>query len=1286
MISIKTLARYFIHSIGLKIAGLITLLVGIISITIYIMVPKMMENRSIEMTRQKAESISEMTAYSVRAALDFMMIDDIENAFRIARQNKDIAFLVLKNEKGRVVHDYNYQLADSVGYSASKEGLNISEDGQILFISTPITLYNRNIGELIVGLSLEEMREDIHSFKLTMIIVSFLIVVFGIASALFISRFVTKPLNRVVKTFDMISRGDLTRRAEVLSKDELGHLAESFNIMVESLEFTMSQLENANKSLHNEIGERKKAELELRKLNQAIIQSPVSIIITNVNKIIEYVNPKFSSITGIQPEEIIGTKSDFLIRAESDPHSYNDLWNTLISGNEWRGEFQNIKKNGELIWEIASISPIRDPKGNITHFITVREDITQRKKLEESSSKYAFIVNTTRDLMSLVNRDFEYEAVNKTFCSVLNLSREQIIGKRVKDIWGSRSFYPEMKNLIEKSFEGEENKTYFIASFDKAGSRHLELHFYPYYNQENKISHCSVVAKDVTEQKNTEIILKESEGRYRELVSRLPDMVVVQQMGKVLYVNSVVRDVLGFKEEEVIGENVINFIAEEYREKVLDILQRRSKGEDISGYEVEILAKDGSKRFVEIRSANIVYDHKPATLNVVINITDRKRFELELRKINEQLEMRIAERTSELLKTVELLKKEVDERKVAEESLRDSEERFRALAEYSNDVIMRFDKELRHLYVNQAVEKVMGRKAKDFMGHTHKELRFSSEIIEIWTKAIRKVFETKEPERVEFQTDEKKWIDLMLSPEFSQSNEVKTVLTSARDITELKQKEIELTSAKERALEASRLKSEFLANMSHEIRTPMNAIIGFTDVLTSYITDKKQRHYLNSIKTAGKSLLTLINDILDLSKIEAGKMELLYEPVNPYTFIKEIQNIFSVRISEKDLDFIINVEPDIPESLLLDEVRLRQVLFNLIGNAVKFTDRGSIKLTLKNRIKNREKSLLDLILSVEDTGSGIAEDSLKLIFEAFQQERNAQKSGGTGLGLAITKRLVEMMGGEISVSSQVGKGSCFDIILYNVSAATTRVRKDKSDEFRPEKIKFKTCKVLIVDDIKVNRDLLKEFFRESNINLAEAENGKEAIKTAGEFHPDLILMDIRMPVMDGYEAVLELKKSADLKHIPVIAVTASAMKEDRQKIDDHGFEGYLMKPVHMEELVKEMIKFLDYYHIDEEDDNIGGVEEDDSSSIKLNKEEVREMMAELDKLKPLWEKANKSHFINDVLHVAKEIRITGEKYNCEIVSNYGAGLEFSAGNFDIEKMTVSLASWPEIIRKLESHV
>jgi len=394
---------------------------------------------------------------------------------------------------------------------------------------------------------------------------------------------------------------------------------------------------------------------------------------------------------------------------------------------------------------------------------------------------------------------------------------------------------------------------------------------------------------------------------------------------------------------------------------------------------------------------------------------------------------------------------------------------------------------------------------------------------------------------------------------------------------EQQSKTMRLEIDKEAAEAANKAKSEFLANMSHEIRTPMNAILGFSEIMKTKISDPKLSHYLESIYTSGQSPLSLINDILDLSKVEAGKMKLEHTAVSPQRLFNEMQTVFSQKIKEKELKLIIDIPPELPRTLLLDEIRLRQILLNLIGNAVKFTDKGHIRLSVTYRYPDGVQcSTLDFIFSVEDTGTGIPEDQCESVFEAFSQVKGQKfsKFGGTGLGLAITRRLIEMMEGEITVSSELGKGTVFNIIIKEVEVASADAlaggQKNQTDF---DSVAFEHSTILIADDIDYNRELLRVFFEVDNFTLLEAENGMEAIDKTREHHPDLILMDMKMPEMDGYEATLLLKNDDDLKKIPVIALTASAMRHDEETIKNL-CDAYLKKPVTKADLIEEMKKFL----------------------------------------------------------------------------------------------------------------
>lgn len=507
------------------------------------------------------------------------------------------------------------------------------------------------------------------------------------------------------------------------------------------------------------------------------------------------------------------------------------------------------------------------------------------------------------------------------------------------------------------------------------------------------------------------------------------------------------------------------------------------------------------------------------------------------------------------------------------------------------------------------------------------------------------------------------------------------------DITEQLQRKA-AEQKQEAAESASQAKSDFLAKMSHEIRTPMNAILGFADILDSSVTDTKQKEYLQIIQNSGANLLTIINDILDLSKIEAGRMELRQSSVDLRTLIDELVNLFSVNALQKEVVLSASVAEDVPHSLNLDGNRLRQILFNLIGNAVKFTPKGTVKVECSAQLSHDQESW-DVLIGIIDTGPGIQEDELQLVFQSFQQLDSGEKQvEGTGLGLAIVKSLVEMMGGEVEVTSQVGEGSTFSVALKGVAShSLVQESADTDAKERPfvGQKRFYPARILVVDDLEVNRHHVISTLGGMALTFLEAQNGLEAAGMVAAEQLDLVLMDIRMPELDGFGAI-KLIRQHNID-VPVIAITAGGMKEDISKISEAGFDAYLIRPFFRTQLLDTLSSFLSYSIEPEftttskESDDIGLRSEDE---IEIQQWHCPEDLATLlqGHYLDMWSMICKKQRIPDIIQFATELRDLGNQYSVSHLEGYSAILLESAENFDIDRLRKSLKSYSIILTRM----
>jgi PAS domain S-box-containing protein len=633
----------------------------------------------------------------------------------------------------------------------------------------------------------------------------------------------------------------------------------------------------------------------------------------------------------------------------------------------------------------------------------------------------------------------------------------------------------------------------------------------------------------------------------------------------------------------------------------------------------------------------------------------------------------------ELLKTISNIISNAFERRMMEISLIKSEKTNSAILDGLPDTIFHFNKE--GSFLNYKIGK--GKDAElfksDFIGKNVHEI-FPPEFAENVLSAIHETlqhgtfgFEYKLPLEGIMHDYEARLVKI-------NENEVVSLV---RNVSERRRYEKELKEARDKAEQASMAKSEFLANMSHEIRTPMNAILGFSEILLEKTSDPISQKHVKAILGSGQTLLALINDLLDLSKIEAGKLEIEPEPVDLKTVFEEIRQMFIQKTEEKNLVFNIKIGAHIPDTLMLDEVRIRQILFNLVGNAIKFTNSGYIKLSVESK-QHRKKQEYDLVFEVEDTGIGIPEDQQEIIFEAFRQQsgQSIRKYGGTGLGLAITKKLVEKMGGTVTLKSMIGKGSVFSILLKGIPGSKGRKVHDRDNNLDYNSLEFAPATIMIVDDIEYNIEILKKMIQRDNFRFIEANSGEKALLLLKLEMPDLIFMDLRMQGISGYECTEEIRKIKKFKKTPIIAFTASAMKDDVDKVKEN-FSDYVRKPVSKSNAFEILKKYIPY----KEQAKTKATQAKGAATEIIDKKTLEKIPLVLDimenKLFQHWEKVRNDLVIFEIEEFLKHMKAEVESFELQCVNEYIKRLQESIESFDVEYMEKQIRDFPALINEIK---
>ncbi|MDO0825344.1 PAS domain S-box protein [Desulfosporosinus nitroreducens] len=961
-----------------------------------------------------------------------------------------------------------------------------------------------------------------------------------------------------------------------------------------------------------------------RLLSSMIDATPDLVFFKDTKSVFLGCNNAFSDkCIGLSKKEIIGKTDMDFTKDKGLVELFHERDNEVFETGETRINEERISMADGNMADVETVkTPFYDESGKIAGLIGIARDITVRKSVEKQlkvQTEYAeMLLNTVPSAVFSIDNNKKILSWNKWAEHLTGYSQDEVVGKDCSLF--SNSPCNEKCGLYLK--EPVIGKVCTIRN-KRGATRYISKNAALLRDETGEITGGIECFDDITGRIQIEEQLLESEERYSAIVNCAPEIVAIFKMGTIVFVNDAGLSASGYEKNEVIGHNVEKFISKKSNELILANMKRRIQGETIGDFEIEFIDKTGAVTNLIVKTSAITYENESAVLAVFIDITVRKHAEEELNK-KEKILSAVAMSIKEFLDCSDYLVAVKNSFELLGSATQvDRINLFQntfdlAGNQYTNQKVEWHSSLCEPLLNNWELQGIPFTKIDGFIEPLINGEAYFGIVRELKNDRTREVLAAKGIlsiavipifVRGDFWgfvgfddcTYERNWSEA----EFSVLRAFANSLERAVERSIINE---ELEKSKKAAETASILKGQFLANMSHEIRTPMNGIIGFIELLFRTDLTREQWGFLGQIKSASDALLLLINDILDYSKIEADKLELENILFDIHSLVEGSVNLFVPRSNDKGIRINLFIASDVPKVLYGDPGRLRQVLNNLIGNGLKFTEEGEVNVELILVEDNAQN--VKIQFQISDTGIGIDKEVLPRLFTIFSQAdaSTTRKYGGTGLGLAISHRIINLMNGKINVDSVLGKGSTFyielDLKRYNPrdilnldnmqmirrelletafsrSGSQARSFEDCLDEKYTNKdmtnksASKEQYNVLLVEDTLANQKLATVMLRQLGYNDDLAENGQKAVEMCNIKKYNIILMDCQMPLMDGYEASSIIKKNEGLnRETVIIAMTAHAMEGDRDKCINSGMDDYFSKPISMNKLDKMLKKWL----------------------------------------------------------------------------------------------------------------